>query len=140
MECVPVITSVFRCFGVFRYFYVPSLILFIINGRNCYGPILTWADFVMGRIDPEPPVTLRTRLPCGANTALNEQTFWQTIDFRCFYQQNVKKQNEHEFKSLVFYSNIFMSRTGIKRGEHLSDECQYKKPQFLSMYSQRGFQ
>ena len=23
-------------------------------GRNCYGPKLTWADFVMGRNDPEP--------------------------------------------------------------------------------------
>ena len=44
-----------------------SLILIII-----YGPKLLWADFIMGRIDPEPPVTLRTRLPCGANTDLNE--------------------------------------------------------------------
>ena len=23
-------------------------------GRNCHGPKLTWADFVMGRNDPEP--------------------------------------------------------------------------------------
>ena len=22
--------------------------------RNCFGPKLTWADFVMGRNDPEP--------------------------------------------------------------------------------------
>ena len=25
-------------------------------GRNCYGPKLTWADFVMGRNDPEPEI------------------------------------------------------------------------------------
>ena len=25
-------------------------------GRNCNGPKLTWADFVMGRNDPEPSV------------------------------------------------------------------------------------
>ena len=23
-------------------------------GRNCHGPKLTWADFVMGRNDPKP--------------------------------------------------------------------------------------
>ena len=23
-------------------------------GRNCYGPKLIWAEFVMGRNDPEP--------------------------------------------------------------------------------------
>ena len=25
----------------------------MVMGRNCYCPILTWADFVMGRNDPE---------------------------------------------------------------------------------------
>ena len=28
-------------------------------GRNCHGPKLTWADFVMGRNDPEPLKTLQ---------------------------------------------------------------------------------
>ena len=28
-------------------------------GRNCHGPKLTWADFVMGRNDPEPPEVTR---------------------------------------------------------------------------------
>ena len=30
-------------------------------GRNCHGPKLTWADFVMGRNDPEPYEPLKLR-------------------------------------------------------------------------------
>ena len=33
-------------------------------GRNCHGPKLTWADFVMGRNDPEPKCVKKERPSC----------------------------------------------------------------------------
>ena len=43
-------------------------------GRNCYGPKLTWADFVMSRNYPEPLIGSRTRTGFGAKSHRSNST------------------------------------------------------------------
>ena len=54
-----------------RVCMVRDLVAELVMGRVCYGPSLSWAEFVMGRDVPESLVQGSTTLPqCMANPSL----------------------------------------------------------------------
>ena len=67
-----------------RVCMVPDLVAELVMGRVCYGPSLSWAEFVMGRDVPESLIfalfsrdlTMRARaLPVGDNDLCIRFTF-----------------------------------------------------------------
>ena len=84
-------------------------------GRNCHGPKLTWADFVMGRNDPEPLthiqgqiLTEQTQLPLKATAVRKGEKREMTHNIK--HSTHIYHSGRKSFADIFYWSNaIFTS-------------------------------